>query len=144
MIVSPGVQHREKHRAIGLRARVRLHVGRDLDRRQAEQSPGSLDRERFGDIDELAATVIALARIAFRVLVRQLAALRGQYRRTRVILRRNQLDVLFLAPVFVRDRRPDLGVDVGDRMRASLEHVVLVQMQVAGSLAIVPRRSAAP
>ena len=52
----------EVHRHVGLRARVRLHV-RVLG---AEQLLGSGDRERLGDIHELAPAVIAPARIALR------------------------------------------------------------------------------
>ena len=65
-----------------------------------EQLLDAVDRELFGDVDELAAAVVALARIALGVLVGQLRALRRHDRRAGVILRRDQLDVLFLAPVF--------------------------------------------
>ena len=61
------LQQREIHRHVGLRARVRLHVGV----LGAEQRLRAVDGQRFGDVDELAAAVVALARIAFGVLVRQ-------------------------------------------------------------------------
>ena len=53
-----GLQQREIHRHVGLRARVRLHV-RVLC---AEQRLCAIDRERFDDVDEFASAVVALAR----------------------------------------------------------------------------------
>ena len=61
------LQQREVHRHVGLRAGVRLHVGV----LGAEQLLRARDRERLGDVDELAAAVVALARIALGVLVGQ-------------------------------------------------------------------------
>ena len=52
---------------VGLRARVRLHVGVV----GAEQFLGTLDGQRLDVVDVLAAAVVALARIALGVLVRQ-------------------------------------------------------------------------
>ena len=71
-----GLQRREEDRLVGLRARVRLHVG-DL---RVEQLLRAVDRELLGDVDEFAAAVVALARVAFGVLVGELRALRGQHR----------------------------------------------------------------
>ena len=50
-----GLQQREEDRLVGLAAGIRLHVG-EAD---AEQLRGALDRQLLGDVDELAATVIA-------------------------------------------------------------------------------------
>jgi hypothetical protein len=47
---------------------MRLHVGEV----GAEQRLRAVDRELFGDVDVLAAAVVALARVALGVLVRQL------------------------------------------------------------------------
>ena len=87
-------------------------------RRRAEQLLGAVDRELLGDVDEFAAAVVALARIAFGVLVGELRALRRQHRRAGVVLGRDQLDVVFLPLVFARDRLPELGIGLGER-RAS-------------------------
>ncbi len=78
--------------AIGLRTRMRLHVGVV----GTEQLFRPLDCQRFHIVDKLAAAVVTLAGIAFGVLVGQLAALRRHHQRTRVVLRGDQLDVFFL------------------------------------------------
>jgi hypothetical protein len=62
----------------------------------------------------LAAAVVALARIAFRVLVREHRALRFQDARAGVVLGGNQLDVLFLATPLARERLGKLGIETGD------------------------------
>ena len=63
-----GLERREVDRLVGLRAGVRLHVGV----LGAEELLRALDRERLDDVDELAAAVVALAGIAFGVLVGEL------------------------------------------------------------------------
>ena len=65
-----GLQHRGVRRLIRLRAGVRLHVGV----LGAEQLLGAIARQVLHDVGEFAAAVIALARIAFGVLVREHAA----------------------------------------------------------------------
>ena len=77
----------------------------------AEQLLDAIDRQLLGDVDELAAAVVALAGIALGVLVGELRALRGHDRRARVVLRGDQLDVLFLAPVLRFDRAQSSGSD---------------------------------
>ena len=113
-----GLDEAEEHRLIRLRAGVGLDVG-EL---RAEELLAAVDRELLGDVDELAAAVVALAGIALGVLVGELAALRRHDRRRRVVLRRDELDVLFLAAVLALDHRGDLGVDVGERESGSFEH----------------------
>ena len=71
MIVSPGFEQRVVDRGVRLRAGVRLDV-RVLG---AEQRLGTVDRELLGDVDVLAAAVVAGARVALGVLVREHAAL---------------------------------------------------------------------
>jgi hypothetical protein len=51
-----------------------------MPRRAAEQLLGALDGQRLGDVDELAAAVVAAARIALGILVGQHRALRLQHR----------------------------------------------------------------
>jgi hypothetical protein len=55
----------EVHRHVRLRAGVRLHVGV----LRPEQRAGAVDRELLGDVDMLAAAVVAPAGIALGVLV---------------------------------------------------------------------------
>jgi hypothetical protein len=85
---------------------VRLDVGI----LRAEELLRALDGEVLGDVDERAAAVIALARIALGVLVGERRALRRQHRHARVILRGDQLDMLLLALIFLPDGVPHLGV----------------------------------
>ena len=115
-IVSPGLSAAKVHRLVRLRARMRLDVGV----LGAEQLLGAIDRELLGDVDELAAAVVALARIAFGVLVGELRALRREDRRARVVFRkRSARAMLFLAPVFGADRASQSsGIDMGQGLRA--------------------------
>jgi hypothetical protein len=76
----------------------------------AEQLLQAIDRQLFGDIDVLAATVVALAGITFGILVGQLRTLRGHHRVADIVLRGDQLDMLFLTPILVLDDLPDLGI----------------------------------
>src|SRR6185295_13719681 len=74
------------------------------------------DGDRLGDIDVFAAAVVALAGIAFGVLVGELAALDHQHRAADVVLRGNQLDVVFLALIFEPDGVPHLRVGLGEQI----------------------------
>ena len=112
-----GLERGEEDGLVRLRAGMRLHV-REIG---VEELLRPVDRELLDDVDVLAAAVIALARIAFRVLVGELRALRRQHRRARVVLRGDELDVIFLAPVLGGNGSPDVGVVLGDRVRA-MEH----------------------
>jgi hypothetical protein len=106
-----GIDQRQVRRGVRLRARMRLYVrvGR------AEQFAGPLDRQAFGDVDVLAAAVVALAGIAFGVLVGQDRALRFQHPRTRIVLGRDQLDMVFLALPLGIERSLQLGIEPGNR-----------------------------
>src|SRR5690606_21154190 len=68
-----------------------------------------------------ATAVVALAGIALGVLVGELAALGLHDRRARVVLGRDQLDVVFLAPVLANDGVMDLGIDLVEG-RIGIEH----------------------
>ena len=68
---------REVGGQVGRRAGVRLHVGV----LGAEQLPDALERQLLGDVDELAAAVVALARQALGVLVGHHRAQRLEHRR---------------------------------------------------------------
>src|SRR3546814_14882117 len=102
----PRLQKREVHGLVGLRARVRLHVGVV----GSEQFLHPVDRQLLGHADVLAAAVVALARLAFGVLVGQLAALGLHHPRAGVVFRRDQLDVVFLATVLVGAGLVQFGV----------------------------------
>ena len=112
-----GLQQREVHGLVRLRARMRLHVRVA----GAEQLLDALDREALGDVDVFAAAVVALAGIAFGVLVGQHRALRLEHARARVVFRRDQLDVIFLAAALGGDRLGQLVVVAGDA-RVLCEH----------------------
>ena len=108
--MSPGFDQREIRGRVRLRAGVRLHVRVG----GAEQLLGAIDRELLGDVDVLAAAVVALARIAFGVLVREHRALRLEHARARVVLGSDQLDVVFLALPLGVERRLELGIESGN------------------------------
>ncbi len=106
-----GLHQRHEHFGIGGGAGMRLHVGKAA----AEQPGHPLDRQPLGDIDELAAAVIALARQAFGVLVGQHGALRFEHGAADDVLRRDQLDLIALAAELERNRIGDLRIAVGQR-----------------------------
>ena len=92
-----GLHQGQEHALVGLRAGVRLHVGEAA----AEQALGALDGEVLGDVHELAAAVVAPARIALGVLVGQHRALRLQHGAGDDVLRGDQLDLVLLAAEFL-------------------------------------------
>ena len=60
-----GLQKRQEHGLVHLAARVRLDIGEFA----AKKLLGTLDGQRFGDIHELAAAIIALAGVTFGIFV---------------------------------------------------------------------------
>src|SRR5690606_20707683 len=74
----------------------------------------TLDGQLLGDIDVLAAAVVSLARVPFSIFVRQNGALRFQHARARVVLRRNQFDVVFLTATLRLDSGLQLGIEIGN------------------------------
>ncbi|MCY1554788.1 hypothetical protein D9M68_913890 [compost metagenome] len=88
----------------------------------AEQLLGPVYCKLLDDIHMLAATVVALARITFGVLVGQLGALGLHHLRAGVVLRGDQLDMVFLtlglAANGIEERRVKIGQ--GDTL---MEHV---------------------
>ncbi len=88
------LQQREEHGLVHLRAGIRLNVG-EVD---AEQLLGAFDGEFFSNVDELAAAVITLARITFRIFVRH-----------------DQFDLVALASQFLLDRAENFRIDIGKR-----------------------------
>ncbi len=112
-MVLPGRHQRQVHGRIGLRAGVRLHV----DVGGAEQLLGAIDGQLLGDIDELAAAVVALARIPFGVLVGQHRALGFQDPGAGVVLRGDELDMVFLALLLAGNGVGELRIKTGDGHR---------------------------
>jgi hypothetical protein len=88
-----------EHGLVGLAAGVRLNIGETA----AEQLLGALDGEFLGDIDELAAAIIAAARIALGIFVGHHRALRFQNRARDDVLRSDQLDLVALAAQLALD-----------------------------------------
>ena len=106
-----GLQQRQVGAQVGLRAGVRLHVhviG-------AEQFLGARDRERFGDVDELASAVVALAGIALGVFVRHHRAGRFEHGGADEVFGGDQLETVFLPARFVRDGGGNVGIGLGER-----------------------------
>ncbi len=95
-----------EHRLVGIGAGMGLDVGKG----GAEQLLGPLDGQSLGDVDIFAAAVIALAGIAFSILVGQDGPLRLQHRLGDDVLRRNQLDLVALAVQFVFYRVEDFRI----------------------------------
>ncbi len=88
---------------------MRLHV-----RKGAGKQPSrALDREALGNIDELAAAIIAPPGIAFRVFVGQHRALRLEHRARDDVLAGDQLDLRLLALALAVDRRRQLRIGCG-------------------------------
>ena len=96
----------------GVRGHVRLRSGVRLDVgvRGAEERLRALDCERLGDVDPLAAAVVATTRIALRVLVREDAADGLEHRGAGVVLGGDELDLLDLAAPLALDRRVQLRI----------------------------------
>ena len=97
---------------------VRLGAGVRLDvdvLGAGEQLEGPLLGEPLGDVDVLAAAVVALAGQPLGVLVRQPAALGLHDRGEGVVLAGDELDLVVLAAALADHRLPELGIDLGDR-----------------------------
>ena len=75
---------------------MRLHVGVI----GAEQLLGAVDGQLLDLVDVFAATVVTLARITFGIFVGQAAALSLHHALAGVVLRGDQLDVIFLTLIF--------------------------------------------
>ncbi|MOA01199.1 hypothetical protein D3C78_1205900 [compost metagenome] len=94
-----GVQQGQVHGTVGLGAGVRLDVGVV----GAEQLLGAVDGQLLDLVHMLATAVVALARVAFGVLVGQAAALGLHHALAGVVFRGDQLDVVFLTTFFFLD-----------------------------------------
>ena len=99
--VSPGCRSARKTAWLAWLPEFGLHVGEA----RAEELAGPLDRQRLGHVDELAAAVVAPARIALGVLVRHHRALRLEHGAADDVLRGDQLDLVALAAELARGWR---------------------------------------
>ena len=113
------LEQRVVDRGVGLRSGMGLDVGVG----RAEQLLGAFDGERLGDVDELAATVIALARITLRVLVGEHGPLGLEHPRRGEVLRGNQLDVGLLALALGLERLPQVLVEISDAHAAGIHRL---------------------
>ena len=106
--------HVDGHVRLG--ARVRLDV-RVLG---SEQRLRAVDRRLLDLVDDVAAAVVALARVALGVLVRRHRADGFEDARPREVLGRDQLDLAALALELLAEELRDLGVDLGEPGGAQL------------------------
>ena len=106
---------RLEHAEVGGHVRLGARVGLDVDvLRAGKELQRPLLGERLGDVDVLAAAVVALAGQPLGVLVREPAALGLHDGGRGVVLAGDQLDLVVLAAALALHRRPELGVDVRD------------------------------
>ena len=87
-----GLQYGKENALIGLAAGMRLHIGELA----VEQLLRALDGEFFRDVDHLAAAVIALAGVAFRIFVGEDGPCGFEHGLRHVVLGRDQLDLVML------------------------------------------------
>jgi len=127
-----GLQEREVHRHVRLRARVRLHVGVV----GSEQRLRPIHGEALDDVGELAAAVIPLARVPLGVLVGEDGPGRLENGPADEVLRRNELKSRRLAPDFVADRVGDVGVRLPEAAAVGDHGVVHVGASLCSSLVI--------
>src|SRR5207302_9499667 len=112
----PGLENRGVGGHVRLRARVRL----DVRVHGAEERLRAVDRGLLDLVDDLAAAVVALARIALRVLVRRRGADGLEDRAPVEVLRGGQLDLAPLPLGLALEERGDLRVDVGEARGAKV------------------------
>ena len=107
-------QQRHVDGVVGLGAGVGLDVGV----LGAEQALGAVDRQLLGDVDLLAAAVVAAAGVALGVLVGQHRADRFEHRLRDEVLRGDHLQRPLLAPQLGVEDVGDLGIDLGAAARS--------------------------
>ena len=95
----PRREQGEHHALVGLGSGMGLHVGECA----VEELPGAGDGQALGDVDVLAATIVAPRRIALRILVGEHRALGFQHGAGDDVLGGDQLDPMLLAMQLVLD-----------------------------------------
>jgi hypothetical protein len=91
----------------------------------AEQFLDAIDGDLLDAIDYLAAAVIALARQAFSVLVRERRAHRFEHGRRDEVLAGDELQTVVLAANLFVDQSRDVGVALTERRTRRAQAVVL-------------------
>ena len=91
-------------------------VGLDVGPLGVEDGLGALDGQGLGDVDDLAAAVVAAARVALRVLVGQDRALALQDGPGNEVLRGDHLQGLALAGELAGEDPGDVRVELGQRL----------------------------
>ena len=99
-------EQRGEDALVGLRA----GVGLDVREAHAEQRLGPLDRQFLGDVDILAAAVVAPTGVALGIFVGHHRALRLHHGGRDDVFRGDQLDLVALAAQLLADRAEDLGI----------------------------------
>ena len=105
-----GLKHGKVDGGVGLRT----GMGLDVDVVGAEKLLRALDGQFLDDIDVFAPAVPALVRVTLGILVGEARTLRFHHGAAGEILRRDQLDVVALAGVFVLYRTKNIGVGLGE------------------------------
>ena len=106
------LRQREVGRHVGLRPGVRLDVGV----LGAEELLRPIDGELLDLVHDLAAAVVALARVALGVLVGEARAERLQHRRRDEVLTGDELEALRLAARLLADEAEDGGIGLGEAL----------------------------
>ena len=124
--------------AVGRDVRARTAVRLEVGVVGAEECLGALDAQGFGLVDDLAAAVVATARIALGVLVGQRRSQRGQDGRRGEVLTRDELEAVVETVTLIEQDAGDVGIhglersEVGAPGRGGGGH--------AESLGVGPRR----
>ncbi len=100
------LQKSQEHCLVHLAAGVRLNVGKLA----AEKFLRALDCQRFGNVGEFTAAIVALARITFGIFVGEDRALCFQHCAGNDVFRSNQLDFMLLTAEFLADRVEDIRI----------------------------------
>ncbi|MNF98078.1 hypothetical protein D3C84_809260 [compost metagenome] len=103
-----GFKYRQENRLVGLGTGVRLHV----DVFAVEQLASAFDGQVLDFIDDLAAAVVTLARIAFGVFVGEHGTLGLEHLLADIVFRSDQLQVGFLAVALAVDQAGNGGVEI--------------------------------
>ena len=112
-----GLEHGEIDGKVRLRARMRLHVGMFA----AEQLLEPVARKVLHDVHVLAAAVIALSGIPFRILVGEVAPHRRHDGRRNDVLAGDEFEIAALTGKLLFHRLADFGVGVSDS--GKIDHV---------------------
>ena len=103
------LQQCQEHRLIGLRAGMRLHIGKSA----IKQLAGAFNGEPFGNIHRLAAAIIAPARITLGVFIRHHRPLRFHHSAGDDVFGGDQFNPILFAFQFLRHGGSNFGIGCG-------------------------------